>query len=319
MPEWLIERGIGETRAALVEDGRIIEARILLEGTLAAGSVVGCRLRSVGTGGRNAIALDADGTEILLSRRPAGVSEGAALSVEITREAIPGTEPWKRTLGRPAEGEPAPDALDGRALTFPPVQKDELDQAGWSDLIEEGRSGIVQFRGGELRLFATPAMTLIDVDGFLPPAELAIAGAAASGAAIRRLGIGGSIGIDLPTVQGKELRQRAAAVIDQALSGTTFERTAVNGFGFLQIIRPRRHASLLELAHDRAAFEARALLRRAAVGQHGPCTLVAHPAVASVLEKHPEWVAELGRQRGGAVALRQDAKLSISGGHAEPV
>ena len=34
-----------------------------------------------------------------------------------------------------------------------------------------------------------------------------------------------------------------------------FERTAVNGFGFLQIVRPRRHASLFELAADRAAFE----------------------------------------------------------------
>ena len=31
LPEWLIERGIGETRAALVRDGRIIEARLLRE------------------------------------------------------------------------------------------------------------------------------------------------------------------------------------------------------------------------------------------------------------------------------------------------
>ena len=40
MPEWLIERGIGETRAALVEDSEIIEARVMLEGTVAAGSVI---------------------------------------------------------------------------------------------------------------------------------------------------------------------------------------------------------------------------------------------------------------------------------------
>ena len=33
MPEWLIERGIGETRAALVEDGEIIEARVRRDGS----------------------------------------------------------------------------------------------------------------------------------------------------------------------------------------------------------------------------------------------------------------------------------------------
>ena len=42
-------------------------------------------------------------------------------------------------------------------------------------------------------------MTLIDVDGYLAPAELAVLGAAEAAQAIRRLDIGGSIGIDLPT------------------------------------------------------------------------------------------------------------------------
>ena len=31
-PEWLIERGIGETRAVLVDNGEIVEARIELDG-----------------------------------------------------------------------------------------------------------------------------------------------------------------------------------------------------------------------------------------------------------------------------------------------
>ena len=38
LPEWLIERGIGETRAALVEDGEIVEARIVLDGIMPAGT-----------------------------------------------------------------------------------------------------------------------------------------------------------------------------------------------------------------------------------------------------------------------------------------
>ena len=114
-------------------------------------------------------------------------------------------------------------------------------------------------------------MTLIDVDGFLPAGELALRGAAEAARAIRRLDIGGSIGIDLPTVGSKAARQEAAAAIDAALP-QPFERTAVNGFGFVQIVRPRGRASLVELAQDRAPFEARALLRRAAFETAGPKT-----------------------------------------------
>ena len=40
MPEWWIERGIGETRCAMVEDSQIIEARIDLDGVTKAGSVL---------------------------------------------------------------------------------------------------------------------------------------------------------------------------------------------------------------------------------------------------------------------------------------
>ena len=114
----------------------------------------------------------------------------------------------------------------------------------------------------------TPAMTLIDVDGTLPPADLAAAGAEAAARAILRHDIGGSIGIDLPTVAGKAQRQRIGELVD-AILPQPFERTAVNGFGFLQIVRPRRRASLFELAADRPAFEARALLRRAAMERTG--------------------------------------------------
>lgn len=313
-----MERGIGETRAVLVDDHRIMEARVLLDGTVSAGSVVECRLRSVGTNGRNAIATTGDGAEVLLPRRPAGVSEGASIRVEITREAIPGPEAWKRSLGRITDASASSAAMPGVPVSLPPIGEDLLERAGWSDLLEQARTGIVRFPGGELKLYLTPAMTLIDVDGFLPPAELAVAGATAAGAAIRSLGIGGSIGIDLPTTPGKEPRQRAAAALDEALEGTSFERTAVNGFGFLQVVRPRRHPSLLELAADRPTFEARALLRRAGTDGCGPCRLAVHPAVAALLESRSDWLLTLGQQRGGVVSLRSDPSLAISAGHAEP-
>jgi hypothetical protein len=197
-----------------------------------------------------------------------------------------------------------------------PSGRDELGAADWEDLIEHARSGVISFAGGELRISPTPAMTLIDVDGYLPPEALALLGSAEAASWVNRLDIGGSIGIDLPTAGSKSARQAAAQAIDDALR-QPFERTAVNGFGFVQIVRPRTRASLLELAQDRGEFEARALLRRAALGEPGQKTLVAAPAVVRVLEAHADWLPRLSRQLGGTVRLRADPSLPISGGYAE--
>lgn len=316
MPEWLREEGLGETRFALVEGGATLAARILPDDLLVAGTVVEARLVAVGP---RAIARLGDGTEILLTASPSGISEGALFAAEITRPAVPGPEPWKRALGR-AKGEgravePPPLATD---LLVPPTIVDRLAEAGWDDLLAEASSGRVAFPGGELLIALTPAMTVIDVDGWIDPAALAKAGAAAAARAILRLDIGGNIGIDLPSSTGKAARQAAAEALDEGLSGETFERTAVNGFGFLQLIRPRRRASLLELAQDRAGFAARALLRRAASAGHGPARLAGHPALIAWFERRSDLLRRLERQRGGAVTLRADPTLAIAGGHVEP-
>ena len=314
MAEWCIEHGIGEKRAVQIADRAIVEARIMLDGIAEAGAVLTAKLKRAGV---PSVATDGD-QEYLLPNGAPGVTEGAAVSIVVSREAIPGVEPWKRPLARVAEtgGARSNQLGDAESLPFP-APTDRLAQAGWWDLVEEARSGTIAFDGGALRVSPTPAMTLIDVDGQLPPDKLALAGVRAAARAIRRHGIGGSIGIDLPTIAGKARRQALGEALD-ALLPQPFERTAVNGFGFLQLVRPRRHASLFELAADRAAFEARALLRRAAFEPAGAKRLVAHPAVTAVFDAHPEWIAELARQVGGAVGLRAEPALPMSGGHAEP-
>ena len=102
MPEWLVESGIGETRAALVEGDRIIEARIELDGTIPAGTILRARLVDVGSGGRNGAARDESGTDYLLPHVPKDITEGAALNIEVTRPALPGPEPWKRPAEPPS-------------------------------------------------------------------------------------------------------------------------------------------------------------------------------------------------------------------------
>jgi len=308
LAEWLYEEGIGENRAILVEDGEILEAAIELPG-LRAGAVVEAKLASVA-----GIATLADGTEAVVSPLPA-VTEGATFHAELMREAIP-------ELGRPKPPKLRPTDLplrDGPTLWErigrPPtcLAADRFEQAGWSELLEEAAGGEIGFEGGALRMSLTPAMTLLDVDGSLPPAALAEAGAAAAARAIRRFGIGGSIGIDLPTLP-KDRRQAAAAAVD-AILPQPYERTAVNGFGFLQVVRRRERPCLPEILQaDPTGAAARALLRRAE-RLTGPVTLHAAPAVIHRLNE--EWLTALARRTGGAVSLRAEPGLAISAGHAE--
>ncbi|MBB3764605.1 ribonuclease E/G [Sphingomicrobium lutaoense] len=298
---WIIEEGIGETRAALIENGEIVEARVRREGIIPAGTVLDAKLVAVAP----RVTVEADGEQFLLPRGVSGISEGSRLRIEVVRERLGGSEPWKRALARFTEEEPrpAPPLAEGRAGKI----------EGWDDLLEEARSGMIGFDGGELRIEPTAAMTMIDVDGWLQPDKLAQMAAWAAARAIRRLDIGGQVGIDFPNLEGRDARREIGEIIDAYLS-KPFERTAMNGFGFVQIVRPRERASLIELARDRAAFEARALLRRAEK-EVGATRLVAHPAVLGAI---PEaWIERLSRRVGGEVTLQPDATLSISGAYAQ--
>ena len=243
MAEWLYEEGIGENRAILVEDGAILEAAIELPG-LRAGAVVAARLTNIA-----GIATLGDGTEAMVAplpaaspkARPSAPRSSARRSPSPAGRSRPRRAPpiCRRATGRRlASGSAAPTPLSA-------IGPDRFEEAGWSELLEEAASGEIAFEGGALRMSLTPAMTLFDVDGGLPPAALAEAGAAAAARAIRRFGIGGSIGIDLPTLP-RDRRQAAAAALD-AILPQPFERTAVNGFGFLQIVRRRERPSLPEL------------------------------------------------------------------------
>jgi len=326
LAEWIYEAGIGEARAALIADGAIIEAVVEPDdGGVRAGTVLTARLtKQIVPGRRGLVAFD--GGEALLSPLPSGVTEGAALLVRVVREAIAEPGHPKRALARPAAADEAPvrgpdlrQRIAARGVAVreaSPFGPDLLERAGWSELLDEAASGIIAFPGGTLRLSLTPAMTLFDVDGVLAPAELALAGADAAARAIRRLDIGGSIGIDLPTVPEKAVRAAAAQAVDRILP-QPFERTAVNGFGFLQIVRRRERASLPEtLQHDRVGSAARALLRLAErTPGAGERTLIAAPLVIDRIAEKPEWTDRLARCIGAAVRLRAEAGLAISAGH----
>lgn len=313
MAEWLYEAGIGETRAALVGDGRIVEARIERPGGLRLGQVFEARLieRIAATLAR----VEAPEGAAVMERVPAGVTLGARLRVEVVREAIPepGRPKLPRVVATEVELGDGDDLLTRCRESGVPVrelrahEKDALEEAGWSEVLDEAITGEIAFAGGALRMSPTPAMTLFDVDGAGAIAPLAVAAAEAVAAAIVRHDIGGSIGIDFPTLGSKADRLAVALAIDAGLADSgPFERTAVNGFGFLQIVRPRRRASLPELLRaDPVAAQALALLR--SIERTPPPVPTDHKAPSRVtawLDHHPALVAELSRRTGASITIR---------------
>ena len=306
MAEWLYEAGIGENRAALVSRGVIWKARIEVEGTSPRhGAVLEARLIDKSTG-----KVAFDGGEALCDPLPQGITQGATLRVRIVREAIP--EPGRPKLpkavpaGADAVPGDGPDLLARIHASGLPVrtlrahEQDLLEEAGWSEVLEEAVNGDMAFAGGMLRMSPTPAMTLFDVDGGGPLEPLAVAAAHAVARAIERHGIAGSIGIDFPTLANKAARQAVAEAIDAALP-QPFERTIVNGFGFLQIVRRRTRPSLPELLRaDPVGAEARAELRRIErLPPPPPATHMVSRRIANRLAQRTDWTAELARRIGG--------------------
>jgi ribonuclease G len=322
--EILIERGIGATRALVVENGAVIAAHIERDDAgPAAGAVHVARLTKILEAGRRGI-MRLGEHEGLVEPLPY-CPEGGLLRVEVTRAALHEAGRPRLAKLRNVEGDAmvegevraGPDlaarlAPQGRLVRLTGPGEDRLEAAGWSETVEQARSGHVAFAGGLLTISPTPAMTVIDIDGPGDPGALALAAAAAVAAAIACFDIQGSIGIDFPTLEGKAARARIGERLDATLPAP-FERTAVNGWGFVQIVRPRRRASFVEAVRA-PGFAAVELLRRASRSGAGNRLLAAHPTVIGWLERRPALVEELAKCLGGDIALHADPALAMVAG-----
>jgi ribonuclease G len=316
LAEWLIERGIGEDRALLLEAGRVLAAKVRWPGELRAGEAVRATLVQRSAGTARGLAMTDGGEAILVDRLPREASEGSGIHVAVTRAAMAERGRLKRAQGRWSDGTAASPAADLFA-TGTPVRR--FPAGLWDEVWSAAWDGEVAFAGGTLLFAVTPGMTVIDIDGDLPPRALALAAVPAIGSALRRFELGGSIGIDFPTLPAKADRQAVDAALEAALDGWPHERTAMNGFGFVQLVARSTGPSLLHrLTHRRPAAAARLLLRRAeAVEGAGAILLTAHSAVLRELK--PEWLAELARRTGREIRLETDHALALDGGHAQIV
>ena len=322
MAEWQVEQGIGETRAMLVEGDTVLAARLHWPGSLAAGQVEDARLIRRLAGTPRGLARFASGEEALVDRLPADASEGALLRLNITRAAMAETGRLKRAQARPTVRPvcPAPLLEESLSAAGHPVRKvHRFACPGWDDLVGQAFAREVPFAGGSLILSPTPAMVLIDIDGALAPTALALAAIPAIATTLRQLDIAGSIGIDFPTLSAKTDRRQVDQALEDTLAGWPHEHTAMNGFGFVQIVARLERPSILHLvANYPASAAARLLLRRAeGVVEPGALLLGAHPQVRAAML--PEWEAQLVRRTGRQIRWHCDPALALEAGFAQAI
>mgnify|MGYP006979934285 CR=1 FL=1 len=138
---------------------------------------------------------------------------------------------------------------------------------------------------------------VIDIDGSAAPRELALAAIPAIAQALRWFDLGGNIAIDFPTLQAKADRRAVDEALGEALDGWPHERTAMNGFGLVQLVARAEGPSLLHrFATSRVGMCARYALRQAerAEGTGRTLLLTVHPALKAKLRE--EWLTELAKR-----------------------
>lgn len=317
MAEWLVEEGIGEHRALLVEGGEAIAAKIEWPGGLAAGLVEDAKLTHFDAQRRRGTALFANGEEALVGKLPSDARAGAPVRLEVTRPALAERGRFKRAQARVSDAAPRPAPTLAESLDASVVRS--FPAGLWEDVWSEAWSGEVAFPGGSLVVSPTPALTAIDIDGAGPAAQLAREAVPAIAATLRRMDLGGSIAIDFPALADKADRRAIDAALAAELGDWPHECTAMNGFGLLHIVARLERPSLLHrLAFARAGAAARLLLRRAEqVAEPGRLLLTAHPAV--VAQVGERWREELVHRTGRTLVIESDPALALEGGFAQAV
>jgi ribonuclease G len=350
----LWDEGPGEVRAGLIENKalaefRLIRPRVPEMALAAAGEIYTARIVAHLGNGR-ALASLGFGEDVLLQPAPK-LPEGSLLAVEMTRAPIAEPGGWKRAIVRPSDakasaqacwhfsGEPwelalrrlGPNVttiicenktaqtslLDILGARAPSVRIDPaaIEDADFDTLIEQAVRGFFPIHHGELSIERTRAMTMIDIDGTGEPLLINTSAGTEIPRLLRLFDIGGSIGIDFLSMKSRAERTEIDAILGAACEKIgPHERTAINGFGFCQIIRPRTGPSIPEIMCEttpgHVSVESRAIaLMRAAARSVGIGTrqLTAQPTVISFLKSRSHEIDALRHSLGTGIELVPDA------------
>lgn len=311
----LIEENIGETRAAVVENGRIVELHLerwseqnrrAVEGEVYRG-----RVRKVEMA-LNAAFVDLGvGEEGFLpfgkSGRPKGMHEGAAVKVRIAREAYDEKGPNLALIA--LEDGAAPECLEPAPILAQRLVRAFGDaEAVWADeseldldeAFDEALSPSVAIPGGgSLYIEQTRALVAIDVDADGRKAQgnaaklsqqLNMSAAKEAARQVRLRGLGGLVAIDFVHMRAQPDRKATEQALRQAFrrDRAKVDVAPLSQFCIGELARQRRGRSLAELVLDKRGeptveTEALRALREAVVA-------LSHSRKASVTVKAGEAV-----------------------------
>jgi len=319
LPEIWRDDAPGERRAALVEDGNIVEIYIQHDALWALGETGAGRIDRKTPSG--AYVITDDNSELLL-RSKISDPEGMRVTFEVTREAI----------AEPGRVKPAEIALRDSGV-LPSLQKDALwdarlmafEQPVISASIADGfdiaLSGQSQLGSVIISFQRTKAGLVFDVDGIGSAFDINQVAAAEIARLLRLYQVGAMVMIDFVSMEAKAQRTQIAEIFDAAARSDArpFERTAINGYGMMQVVRARPRPSVLDhLFGTRIAAlsdqtQAYWLLRAVAQSSgFGARTVTARPGVAALLEsqKWAGWRAQAMRAAGADMLVVADEKAA---------
>jgi Ribonuclease G/E len=267
--EAFIDARIGETRAGLVQNGRLVELRVRRW----ADEAVRAHIGDAFIGRAGAFDRGSGGVFVHLSAGPDGFlsirrdeappPEGAMLNVRVTREAVDGKGPGlvrvddEAPAGPPRRVHAAGIADDWRCETF---EADADQAAALDEAIEAALAPSAPIPGGgRLTIERTAACVAVDVDAAnRPPGSdrarfMRGLNVAAAGEAARQIRLRGLAGLIIIDLAGHPRGSDAGAIVRAAQDGfgagpgdPRVEFADISRFGVLELARERRALSLAE-------------------------------------------------------------------------
>lgn len=259
----VLERRIGETRAALYQGKKCVElflARDSEAGRPAAGDVFSGRVRSVDTSLSAAfIDLGDDSPGFLNFSLASGAPrfrEGQMLRVSVTREAEGHKGPILQYVEMSEAEKPGRESGDDLTARLKGLYADlEVGEGQVPDFMASTELDVALKGGGSITIEPTRAITAIDVD--TGPADnkrnVAIAAAKEAARQIRLRGIGGLVLIDFPNLRKKKDRDDLWQCLVDNFDGDprSVKIAPISRFGTIELTRTKTSRSLMEMMLDR--------------------------------------------------------------------
>lgn len=309
----------GERRAAVVENENIVEIHIQRDALWALGE---CGVGRIDRKTPSGAYVVADDGSMLLLRGKTNALEGARVMFEVTREAI--SEPGRIKPPEIMLRDSLDETLIGKDALWD-ARLASLGQSAINASITEGFdvaiAGQSQLGDVTISFQRTKAGLVFDIDGIGDAFAINMVAAREIARLLRLYQVGAMVLIDFVSMESKAQRTQIAEAFDAAsvLDPRSFERTAINGYGMMQVVRARPRPSVLDqlfgarIAALSDETQAYWLLRAVAQSSgFGARTVTTRPEVATLLqsERWATWRAQAVRLAGADMQVVADEKAA---------